>query len=171
MGFDEIHRIQEPQRAIATDSWASRTSRRRTRRSMRTRPAASRVPQRFRHGCDLATKPLQPGGKHFDIPDPIKKIECCIARPRRLHLLHRTPPRDFSRPGRWVGGTGGERYLFHLEGSNHSLPRGRTWPSPPDRAKCVPVRAAESVAAQALLCSGHGEGWALYAERLMDDLG
>jgi uncharacterized protein (DUF885 family) len=38
-------------------------------------------------------------GEHFDIPDPIKRIECCIAPTHDGSIYYTDPAEDFSRPG------------------------------------------------------------------------
>ena len=38
-------------------------------------------------------------GEHFDIPDPIKTIECCIAPTHDGSIYYTDPAEDFSRPG------------------------------------------------------------------------
>lgn len=111
-------------------------------------------------------------GRHFDIPDPVRTIECKIA-PTTSGGIYYTPPNaDFSRPGRmwWAVpeevtefNTWRETTTVYHEGvPGHHLQLGQT------------IYRAELLNTwRRLACwvSGHGEGWALYAERLMKDLG
>jgi len=111
-------------------------------------------------------------GVHFDIPEPIRRIECMIAPTNDGGIYYTGPSEDFSRPGRmwWsVPDTVSEfspwrevTTVYHEGVPGHHLQVGQT-----------AYRRELLNRWQRLLCwvSGHGEGWALYAERLMDDLG
>ncbi|MCL1868784.1 MAG: DUF885 domain-containing protein [Promicromonosporaceae bacterium] len=111
-------------------------------------------------------------GVHFDITGPVRTIECMIAPTQNGGIYYTPPSDDFSRPGRmWWSvppgvtefGTWREKTtVFHEGVPGHHL------------------QCAEAVVARdtlnswrRLMCwvSGHGEGWALYAEKLMDELG
>ncbi len=109
---------------------------------------------------------------HFDIPEPIRRIECCLAPTNDGGIYYTGPSEDFSRPGRmwWSVPDGIHDFapwrevttVFHEGVPGHHLQVAQT-----AYRKDVLNRW------QRLMCwvSGHGEGWALYAERLMDDLG
>ncbi|MGH3355269.1 MAG: DUF885 domain-containing protein [Nocardioidaceae bacterium] len=109
---------------------------------------------------------------HFDIPDPVRRIECCIAPTEDGGIYYTGPSEDFSRPGRmwWAVPAGVTRFstwrevttVYHEGVPGHHLQVGQT-----------AYRKDLLNRWQRLMCwvSGHGEGWALYAERLMDDLG
>jgi uncharacterized protein (DUF885 family) len=111
-------------------------------------------------------------GTHFDIPDPIKRIECCIAPTHDGAIYYTDPAEDFSRPGRmwWAVPEGIDSFstwkevttVYHEGVPGHHLQIAQN-----------AYRADLLNRWQRKLCfvSGHGEGWALYAERLMDDLG
>jgi uncharacterized protein (DUF885 family) len=111
-------------------------------------------------------------GVHFDIPDPIRVLECRIAPTKDGGIYYTGPSEDFSRPGRmwWSVPEGVEDFstwketttVFHEGVPGHHL----------QVAQAVYRREVLN-RWQRLLCwvSGHGEGWALYAERLMADLG
>jgi len=111
-------------------------------------------------------------GSHFDIPEPVRTIECLIAPTQMGGIYYTGPSEDFSRPGRmWWSvpkgltefGTWRELTTVYHEGvPGHHL------------------QVAQTVFRSELLngwrrmdawTSGHGEGWALYAERLMAELG
>lgn len=111
-------------------------------------------------------------GTHFEIPGPVRTLECRIAPSRTGAIYYTGPSDDFSRPGRmwWsvppeVDGfsTWRERTTVYHEGvPGHHL----------QIAQAVYERATlNSWRRLASWTSGHGEGWALYAERLMADLG
>jgi uncharacterized protein (DUF885 family) len=111
-------------------------------------------------------------GVHFDIPEPIRTLECRIAPTKDGGIYYTGPSEDFSRPGRmwWSVPEGVENFstwketttVFHEGVPGHHL----------QVAQAVYRREVLN-RWQRLLCwvSGHGEGWALYAERLMADLG
>jgi uncharacterized protein (DUF885 family) len=109
---------------------------------------------------------------HFDIPEPIRRIECCLAPTDDGGIYYTGPSEDFRRPGRmwWAVPDGIEAFstwrevttVFHEGVPGHHLQIAQTT-----------YRTEQLNRWQRLMCwvSGHGEGWALYAERLMDDLG
>jgi uncharacterized protein (DUF885 family) len=109
---------------------------------------------------------------HFDIPEPVRRIECCIAPTSDGGIYYTGPSEDFTRPGRmwWAVPEGIEDFstwrevttVFHEGVPGHHLQIGQT-----------AYRTELLNRWQRLMCwvSGHGEGWALYAERLMDELG
>ncbi|MHA6507738.1 DUF885 domain-containing protein [Tessaracoccus sp. Y1736] len=119
---------------------------------------------------DAAVEAL--AGTHFDIADPIRRLECCIAPTQHGGIYYTGPTDDFSRPGRmWWSvppgvesfGTWREKTTVYHEGvPGHHL----------QIAQAV-YRAGELNRWRRMICwvSGHGEGWALYAERLMEQLG
>ncbi len=111
-------------------------------------------------------------GTHFDIPSPARRIECMLAPTSNGGIYYTGPSEDFSRPGRmwWAVPQGVTDFstwrevttVYHEGVPGHHLQIAQTQ-----------VRAELLNRWQRLLCwcSGHGEGWALYAERLMDELG
>jgi uncharacterized protein (DUF885 family) len=110
-------------------------------------------------------------GTHFDIPGPLKKVEAMIAPPGGAAAMYYTgPSEDFSRPGRtWYPTLGktkfplwGEVSICYHEGvPGHHLQIGQV------RYLKDQLSRFQRMA----WLGGHGEGWALYAERLMDELG
>ncbi len=111
-------------------------------------------------------------GTHFAIPTPVQRVEAMIAPPGGAAAMYYTPPsEDFSRPGRtWYPTLGKTRFplwkevsiCYHEGVPGHHLQVGQ-----------VLYLAEELTRYQRSLAwsSGHGEGWALYAERLMGELG
>ena len=111
-------------------------------------------------------------GTHFDIPEPVLRLECRIAPTQNGGIYYTGPSDDFSRPGRmWWSvppgvttfNTWREKTTVYHEGvPGHHLQIGQA----------VYERSTlNSWRRLACWVSGHGEGWALYAERLMADLG
>jgi uncharacterized protein (DUF885 family) len=109
---------------------------------------------------------------HFDIPEPIRRIECRIAPTTDGGIYYTGPSEDFTRPGRmwWSVTDGVTRFspwrevttVYHEGVPGHHLQVAQT-----------ALRHDELNRWQRTMCwvSGSGEGWALYAERLMDELG
>ena len=111
-------------------------------------------------------------GTHFDIPEQVRRIECCLAPTSDGGIYYTGPSEDFSRPGRmwWAVPAGVDTFatwqevttVYHEGVPGHHLQVAQT-----------AARAETLNRWQRLIswCSGHGEGWALYSERLMDELG
>jgi uncharacterized protein (DUF885 family) len=111
-------------------------------------------------------------GTHFDIPEPARRIECMLAPTSDGGIYYTGPSEDWSRPGRmwWAVPDGVEEFstwkeittIYHEGVPGHHLQIAQAV-FEQDRLNRW----------QRLLCwvSGHGEGWALYAERLMEELG
>ncbi|GAA1673341.1 DUF885 domain-containing protein [Microbacterium lacus] len=133
------------------------------------------------HGTDALQRWMQEtsdraiaelGRTHFDIPEPIRRLECMIAPTKEGGIYYTGPTDDFSRPGRmwWSVPEGVEDFdtwrelttVYHEGVPGHHL----------QIAQAVYNR-AELNSWRRLLAgtSGHAEGWALYAERLMEQLG
>lgn len=122
---------------------------------------------------DLADRTIASlNGTHFDIPEPIQRIDGKIAPTKDGGIYYIGPTEDFSRPGSmwWSVPEGVESFstwqetttVFHEGVPGHHLQIGQA------------VYNRDTLNRwQRLYCwvSGHGEGWALYAERLMADLG
>lgn len=111
-------------------------------------------------------------GVHFDIPEPVKKIEAMIAPPGgALAMYYTGPSEDFSRPGRTWYPTGGKT-RFPLWGEV-SIAYHEGVPGHHFERATAKYLAAELSRFQRLMggTSGYVEGWALYAERLMGELG
>ena len=111
-------------------------------------------------------------GTHFDIAEPIKKLECMIAPTQSGGIYYTGPTDDFSRPGRmwWSVPVGVEEFdtwretttVYHEGVPGHHLQIA---------TQVYNREELNDWRRMANWCSGHGEGWALYAERLMQDLG
>lgn len=109
---------------------------------------------------------------HFDIPEPVRRLECRIAPTTSGGIYYTGPSEDFSRPGRmwWAVPEGVTRFatwrqkttVFHEGVPGHHLQIGQTM------YRSELLNRWRRIFA---MCSGHAEGWALYAERLMGDLG
>ena len=111
-------------------------------------------------------------GTHFELAERVKRVESRIAPPGGAAAPYYTAPsEDFSRPGRtWLPTMGKTRFpLFDLVSTwyhegvpGHHLQLAQ-W-----------AHVAENLSryqATVGMVSANAEGWALYAERLMDELG
>ncbi|NLT29542.1 MAG: DUF885 domain-containing protein [Propionibacterium sp.] len=110
-------------------------------------------------------------GTHFDIPEPLHRLEARISDSGTGGIYYTGPSDDFARPGRiwWSVPAGSTEFttwretttVYHEGVPGHHLQVGMS------------TAATDLNDWRRNLCwtSGHGEGWALYAERLMADLG
>ncbi|GMA28609.1 hypothetical protein GCM10025874_18620 [Arenivirga flava] len=112
------------------------------------------------------------GASHFDIPAPVRTLECLIAPTQDGGIYYTGPTDDFSRPGRmwWSVPPGDTEFttwrelttVYHEGVPGHHL----------QIATAVFQRDTLNSWRRLLAgTSGHAEGWALYAERLMEELG
>ena len=174
-GLDELSRVIAEQQTVAEQVAG---------RGASIEEAVARLdadPARVLHGTaalrswmqetsDEAIRALN--GVHFDIPAPVLDLECMIAPTQNGGIYYTPPSDDFSRPGRmWWSvppevtefNTWREKTtVFHEGVPGHHLQCGQA------------VYERDTLNDwRRLACwvSGHGEGWALYAERLMADLG
>ncbi|HUJ06304.1 MAG TPA: DUF885 domain-containing protein [Streptosporangiaceae bacterium] len=110
-------------------------------------------------------------GTHFDIPQPAHRIEAVIAPTNDGGISYTGPSDDWSRPGRmwWSVPDGIEAFatwkevtvVYHEGVPGHHL----------QISHAMAERESPNRWQRMSFVSGHGEGWALYAERLMGDLG
>jgi uncharacterized protein (DUF885 family) len=128
------------------------------------------VRERLQQLMDEAMRSL--AGTHFDLADPIKVVEARIAPPGSAAAPYYTAPsQDFSRPGRtWLPTLGKTTFpmwglistWYHEGVPGHHLQIAQ-W-----RYVAAQLSLYQTSLGQVSACS---EGWALYAERLMDELG
>ncbi|MEO5533621.1 MAG: DUF885 domain-containing protein [Pseudolysinimonas sp.] len=143
--------------------------------------ALEKDPSRKLHGTDELQRWMQKTSdaavadlskNHFDIPDPVKSLECMIAPTQEGGIYYTGPADDFSRPGRmwWSVPEGVTEFdtwrelttVYHEGIPGHHLQIGQA----------VYNRATLNLWRRQMGgTSGHAEGWALYAERLMQELG
>lgn len=174
-GIEELARIETAQHEIAVALYGAGTS---------VRECFDRLendPQRQLHGkpalhkwlqetADMAIRELN--GTQFQIPEPLRTIECMIAPTDEGGIWYTAPSSDFSRPGRmwWSVPAGDDTFhtwqerttVFHEGVPGHHLQLGQA------------IYQEDSLNLWRRLGSwnsGYGEGWALYAEQLMADLG
>ncbi|HEY0500030.1 MAG TPA: DUF885 domain-containing protein [Kutzneria sp.] len=174
-GWTEFARIEVEMRAVAD----------RIRPGATVAEAAARLdndPRYHVSGRDEFAKRMQTiaddalhslRGKHFDIPDRLMAIEARIAPAGgNASMYYSGPTEDFSRPGRMWWSLPADKnefttwrevsIVYHEGAPGHHL------------QIATAVNQAESLTKYQRMMtfvSGHGEGWALYAERLMQELG
>ncbi len=137
-------------------------------------------PSRKLHGTDALQKWMQQtsdraieelGRSHFDIPTEIRRLECMIAPTQEGGIYYTPPTDDFARAGRmwWSVPEGVTEFdtwrelttVYHEGVPGHHL----------QIAQAVYNKAQLNTWRRNAGTSGHAEGWALYAERLMEQLG
>ena len=177
-GLDELARMVEEQERIAAEIVGGRP-----------RPdivaeaiAALEVdPARKLHGTDALQRWMQETSDRavrelaetqFDIPEEIRTLECLIAPTQEGGIYYTGPSDDFSRPGRmwWSVPEGVTEFdtwrelttVYHEGVPGHHLQIGQA---------VVNRGSLNEWRRQLAGTSGHAEGWALYAERLMEQLG
>ncbi|MCU1522037.1 MAG: hypothetical protein JWN19_2422 [Arthrobacter sp.] len=111
-------------------------------------------------------------GVHFDIPDVLKTLECKIAPTDEGGIYYTGPSDDLSRPGRmwWSVPAGEDTFttwaetttVYHEGVPGHHLQVGTA---------TYRRELLNKWRRNVCWTSGHGEGWALYAEKLMQELG
>ncbi|RDG35366.1 DUF885 domain-containing protein [Streptomyces corynorhini] len=111
-------------------------------------------------------------GTHFELAERVRKVESRIAPPGGAAAPYYTgPSEDFSRPGRtWLPTMGETRFpvydlvstWYHEGVPGHHLQIAQ-WTHVADQLSRYQASVGQ--------VSANAEGWALYAERLMDELG
>ncbi|MFF3751574.1 DUF885 domain-containing protein [Streptomyces sp. NPDC002018] len=111
-------------------------------------------------------------GTHFDIAGRVARVESCLAPAGSTPVPYYTSPsQDFTRPGRtWLPTMGRTRFptyelvstWYHEGVPGHHLQLAQ-WAHLSDRLSRYQTGVGT--------VSANAEGWALYAERLMDELG
>ena len=111
-------------------------------------------------------------GSYFEIPEPLRQCQAMAAPAGAIDSTYYTPPsEDFSRPGQiWHPVAGKEHFplwealstQYHESAPGHHLQLAQMM-------YCAD--ALTRFQRLGVMISGHGEGWALYAERLMHELG
>ena len=172
-GWGEHLRIREEQRVAAEQVLPGSTP----MEAMRwldghgeTVEGVEQIRRRLQSMMDEAIAALD--GVHFDLAEPLRRVEAMIAPPGSAAAPYYTrPTQDFSRPGRtWLPTLGRERFpvwdlvstWYHEGVPGHHL----------QLAQWAYVSGELSTYQTSLGSVGANvEGWALYAERLMDELG
>lgn len=173
-GIEELARVVAEQNAVANEIKPGATV-------QEAIEVLDNDPKRKLHGTaelqawmqklsDAAIEKLS--GTHFDIAEPLRKLECMIAPTQHGGIYYTSPTDDFSRPGRmwWsvpVGVTEFDTWretttVYHEGVPGHHLQVAQNVYNKAD---------LNSWRRLVSWSSGHGEGWALYAERLMQELG
>ncbi len=173
-GIEELARVTAEQNAVANEIKAGATVQEAidvlNNDASRKLHGTKALQDWMQNLSDAAIEKLS--GTHRDIAEPIKKLECVVAPSNSGAIYYTGPTDDFSRPGRmwWSVPAGVDEFdtwretttVYHEGVPGHHL----------QVAQAVYNRAElNSWRRLASWTSGHGEGWALYAERLMADLG
>jgi uncharacterized protein (DUF885 family) len=173
-GIEELARVTAEQNAVANEIKSGATVQEAievlNNDASRKLHSTEELQRWMQNLSDTAIEKLN--GVHFDIAEPLRKLECMIAPTNSGAIYYTGPTDDFSRPGRmwWSVPEGVTEFdtwretttVYHEGVPGHHL----------QIAQQVYNRdELNSWRRLASWSSGHGEGWALYAERLMADLG
>lgn len=173
-GLERLRDIVSQQEAIARELYGEECSVRATYRKLNDEPRYTL------HGTDELREWMQKlsdetlaavNGTHFDVPEEIETLVARIDPAGTGGIFYTPPTEDFSRPGQmwWSVPPGQDTFhtwqekttVFHEGVPGHHLQLGQTLVEPDlnlwRRVACWN--------------SGYGEGWALYAESLMEELG
>ncbi len=130
---------------------------------------AERLREWMQETSDQAIHDL--GREYFEIAEPLKNLQCMIAPTTSGEIYYTPPTDDFSRPGQmwWSVPEGVTEFstwrekttVYHEGVPGHHL----------QLAQAIYNRDELNLWRRAAGTSGHAEGWALYAERLMAELG
>ncbi|MGP4109376.1 DUF885 domain-containing protein [Streptomyces sp. 4N509B] len=172
-GWDEYHRLEAEMRAVAAEILPGESVLA-TLHHLEEHGEAVEGEDAIRGWLqDLTDEAIDSlAGRHFDIAPEVRRVETRIAPPGSAAAPYYTRPSlDFSRPGRtWLPTMGMTRFpVWHLvstwyhEGApGHHLQLAH-WVHVQDQLSQYQVSVGG--------VSASSEGWALYAERLMDELG
>jgi uncharacterized protein (DUF885 family) len=173
-GWDEVHRLREEMKRTAVQIDPDKTIEE-VIDMLETDPARSAATRQdfvdFVSGIQQQAI-AQLAGEHFDVPDELKVVTVNIAPPGgSLGAWYVSPSEDFSRPGSiWYAPGERERLPYWQEVStayHEGFPGHHLQVGTAVMQKERLSRFHRTV----IWYSGAGEGWALYAERLMDELG
>ncbi|QPK93807.1 DUF885 domain-containing protein [Actinomyces sp. zg-332] len=174
-GQEELNNIDKQQKEIAKELYGDNVSVMQALNNLNNEPryilhGTKALQEWMQKTADEAIQKLK--GTHFDIDPRIETIECCIAPSSSGGIYYTGPSEDFTRPGRmwWSVPQGEDKFVtwqekttvYHEGVPGHHLQVGQTI--------CLTEQLNRW---RRLACwiSGHGEGWALYSEQLMDELG
>ncbi|MDF1488137.1 DUF885 domain-containing protein [Tessaracoccus caeni] len=173
-GIQDLARIVDEQQALAGELFGPGTGVEEAMELLDEDPArqllgTDALQQWIQATADEAVQALS---SYIDIPEPARTLECVVFPTHSGGVYYHSPSDDFSRPGRlWWSvppdvdtfGTWRVRTTVYHEGApGHHLQLSTT---------IHQSRTLNMWRRLACWVSGHGEGWALYAERLMQELG
>ncbi|GAA1932176.1 DUF885 domain-containing protein [Streptantibioticus ferralitis] len=172
-GWEEFHRIHDEMRVEAEKVLPGSTPREalaHLEKSGEVVEGVEAVRAWLQELMDEAISALD--GTHFELAEPVRKVEAMIAPAGSAAAPYYTSPAlDFSRPGRtWLPTLGRERFpvydlvstWYHEGVPGHHLQLAQWVHVAPQLSRYQ---------ASVGMVSANVEGWALYAERLMDELG
>lgn len=173
-GWSEVHRLREEMRATAAEIDGSKTVEE-VIDVLDTDPAQAapdheafaRFVQEIQ---DIAVQQLD--GTHFDVPDPLKRVTVNLAPPGgSLGAWYHSPSEDLSRPGSIWYAPGKRIRIPYWSEVSTAYHEG--FPGHHLQVGTAVINRDQMSRFHRLFIwySGSGEGWALYAERLMDELG
>ena len=174
-GLHELRTVIQEQKRVVADLYGPEVSVRAAYRKLNqderyTLQGADALVEWMQNVADQTIADLH--GTEFHIPEPVRTLEARIDPAGSGSIFYTPPSDDFSRPGRmwWSVPAGQENFhtwqelttVFHEGVPGHHLQLGQA------------IAERDNLNLwRRLACwnSGHGEGWALYAETLMKELG
>ncbi|MDR6939947.1 DUF885 domain-containing protein [Arcanobacterium hippocoleae] len=171
----ELARIDAAQKQIAAHLYGPGVSIKEAMEKLNTDPArmihgTAALKAWMQETSDAALDALT--GTHFEIPSQLRKLECMIAPSSSGGIYYTGPTDDFTRAGRmwWSVPEGTDTFttwqekttVYHEGVPGHHLQIGFT---------TLQQNQLNNWRRHGSWVSGHGEGWALYAEGLMAELG
>lgn len=174
-GLQELARIVSEQKAVAQELFGDDVGVTDAMERLNADPAyqlhgTTALKEWMQKTSDRALDDLH--GTHFDIPEPLRKLECMIAPSGTGAIYYTGPTDDFSRGGRmwWSVPDGTDTFhtwqekttVYHEGVPGHHLQIGMA---------TFMKDTLNDWRRNLSWNSGHGEGWALYSEGLMAELG
>lgn len=172
---DELARIHTEQQRIVTDLFGEDTSVQDALKKLNDDPAyqvhgTDALKQWMQDTSDRAVEDL--AGVHFTVTDEMRALECMISPAGDGGIFYTAPSDDFSRPGRMWWAVPPGQSVFHTWQEKTTVYHEGMPGHHMQLSRAVAQKdTLNSWRRNACWFSGHGEGWALYAEALMDHLG
>lgn len=173
-GLERVREIASTQKQVAEELYGAGTSVRQAMYNL------NKEEHYTIHGTDALVDWMQGvadqaivhlDGLQFDIPDEIKTIECKIDPAGTGGIFYTPPADDFARPGQMWWSVPKDQETFHIWQELSTVFHEGV----PGHHLQIGVALAQNTLniwrRSVNWIAGHGEGWALYAEELIDELG
>ncbi|MDO5719470.1 MAG: DUF885 domain-containing protein [Actinomycetaceae bacterium] len=172
---EELIRIHREQQTIARELYGNDTTVQDAMRALNDDPAyqihgTQALLSWMQAVSDQAVDEL--ADTHFTVTEHMRALECMISPAGDGGIFYTAPSDDFSRPGRmWWAVPPGENVFHRWQEKTTVYHEGMPGHHMQLSRAVAQKDTLNSWRRNACWFSGHGEGWALYAETLMDELG